>query len=438
MVVTAAARVASAAAVGTVLAAETFREAPGVGGRAAARLAVAGPLAAALPGPVVHEVLPAWVAAASVVVAVGGGGGFGGGGGGGGGEAAAVAAAAAAAEVVGSGRNRRNVGGKENESKTEQLIRVEDSLARLRDCSVLRSRVSRVRGGSDESNSGRLQPVKQKKFATSKEAADALIKAAEQFDVPALQAILGPGGADLVVTADEVQDKERAATFAAKAAEKTTVTPDPKNPSRAILSVGNEEWPYPVPIVKGRGGWFFDALAGRKEILARRIGANELDALTICRGYAEVQKEYALQAHDGVNQYAQRIISTPGKRDGLAWKNEDGTWGGPIGEGIAKALQQGYTSRTEPYHGYYFKILKGQGPAAPLGKMDFMVKGVMIGGFALVAVPAEYRVTGVKTFIVSYEDIVYEKDLGPNSLKIVKKMELYNPDKTWRPTDASW
>ena len=293
---------------------------------------------------------------------------------------------------------------------------------------------------AEGATSAKTPPVKQKKFATSKEAAEALIQAAEQYDVPTLQAILGPDGADLVETKDTAQDKQRAATFSAKAKEKTLVTPDPKDRNRATLSVGNEEWPYPIPIVKRGGKWSFDAWAGRKEILDRRIGANELDAIEICRGYDEVQKEYALEAHDGVNQYAQRIISTPGKREGLAWKNDDGTWGGPVGEGIAKALEQGYsgTGKPEPYHGYYFKILKGQGPAAPLGKMDFMVKGVMIGGFALVAVPAEYRVTGVKTFIVSYTGIVHEKDLGPNSLEIVKKMELYNPDRTWRPTDASW
>jgi hypothetical protein len=280
--------------------------------------------------------------------------------------------------------------------------------------------------------------VKQKSFATSEQAAAALIQAAEQFDVLALVEIVGQGDSDLVVTKDAVQDKERATSFAAKAKEKTSVTPDPRNRSRAILSVGNEEWPYPIPMVKRGSAWYFDAKVGRQEILNRRIGANELDALAICRGYVEVQKEYALEARDGVNQYAQRIVSTPGKRDGLAWKNEDGSWGGPIGEGIAKALQQGYTSRAEPYHGYYFKILKGQGPAAPLGKMDFLVNGAMIGGFALVAVPAEYRITGVKTFIVSYTGIVHEKDLGPDSLNIVKKMELYNPDRTWRPTDASW
>lgn len=281
-------------------------------------------------------------------------------------------------------------------------------------------------------------PTKPKAFATPRVAADELIRAAERFDVPALLEILGSQGADLIETEDKVQDKERAAGFAAKAQEKTTVTVDPKRSSRATLSVGNEDWPYPVPIVRRNGKWFFDVNEGRQEILNRRIGANELDAIAICRGYVEVQEQYALEARDGVNQYAQRIISTPGKRDGLAWQNEDGAWGGPIAEGIAKALQEGYSSRTEPYHGYYYKILKAQGPAAPLGKMDFMVNGVMIGGFALVAVPAEYRVTGVKTFIVSYEGVVYQKDLGPDSLNIVKKMELYNPDRTWRATKDAW
>jgi hypothetical protein len=280
--------------------------------------------------------------------------------------------------------------------------------------------------------------VTQKGFASAKDAATALIQAAEQYDVPALLEALGPAGSELVVTSDTAQDKQRAAMFAAKANEKTLITPDPKNRNRAFLSVGNEEWPYPVPIVKRGEKWYFDTSAGRKEILDRRIGANELDALAICRGYAEVQKQYALEAHDGVNQYAQKIISTPGTHDGLAWKNEDGTWGGPVGEGIARALAQGYASKSEPYHGYFFKILKGQGPAAPLGRMDFVVKGVMIGGFALVAVPAQYRVTGVKTFIVGYQDVVFEKDLGPNSLNIAKQMELYNPDSTWRPTDDGW
>jgi hypothetical protein len=154
----------------------------------------------------------------------------------------------------------------------------------------------------------------------------------------------------------------------------------------------------------------------------------------------EAQLEYAQTKHDGseVNQYAQRVISTPGKQDGLVWRNSDGSLGGPISEGIADALQQGYTDKAKPYHGYFFKILKGQGPSAPLGRIDFVVEGAMIGGFALAAAPADYRVTGVKTFIVSYEGVVYQKDLGPDTLKKFKEMELYNPDKTWTRTDDSW
>jgi hypothetical protein len=280
----------------------------------------------------------------------------------------------------------------------------------------------------------------QKAFGTPKEAADALVHAAAIFDVSALKEILGPGSEDLVSSEDSVQDKNRAAEFMTKAREKISVSVDPKNPKRAILSVGNDDWPLPIPIVQKEGKWSFDTKAGREEVLLRRIGANELDAIQICRGYVEAQKQYALEKHDGaeVNQYAQRIISTAGKQDGLAWQNPDGSWGGPVGEGVAKALAQGYSNRSQPYHGYFFKILKGQGPAAPLGKMDFVVNGAMIGGFALAAAPAEYGVTGVKTFIVSYEGNVYQKDLGPDTLRVFKDMQLYNPDRTWTRTDDNW
>ena len=281
----------------------------------------------------------------------------------------------------------------------------------------------------------------QKGFDTAKEAADALVQAADPFDVPALEAILGPGSEDLVASEDTVQDKNRATKFAEMAHEKSEIEVDPKNSKRATLSVGNDDWPLPIPIVKRSGKWYFDAKAGREEVLLRRIGANELDVLNICRGYVDAQEEYATEKHDGstVNQYAQRIISTPGKQDGLAWKNADGTWGGPVGEDVAKALEQGYTTgKGQPYHGYYFKVLKGQGPAAPMGEMDFVVKGMMIGGFALAAAPADYRVTGVQTFIVSHSGVVYEKDLGPDTLKIFKEMERFNPDKTWHSTDDEW
>jgi hypothetical protein len=281
----------------------------------------------------------------------------------------------------------------------------------------------------------------QKTFNTPQQAAEALIESVASYDVSALLEIFGPDGKNFISSADPVRDKGVAAAFAAKANEKNVVTLDPKNKARAILLVGNDDWPFPVPIVKKSGKWHFDSKEGRDEILFRRIGANELDAIQICRGFVEAQTEYASQVHDdsGVNQYAQKIISTPGKHDGLFWQNADGTPGGPIGEAVARAIQEGYSpNNPSGYHGYYFKVLKGQGPAARLGQLDYVIEGVMIGGFALVAVPAEYRVTGVTTFMVSYDGIVYQKDLGTDSLNIVKHMERYNPDKTWRRTDDQW
>jgi hypothetical protein len=277
--------------------------------------------------------------------------------------------------------------------------------------------------------------IQQKMFSTPEEAAEALISAAERYDVPALTGILGPDGVDLVVTEDAVQDKNQSAAFAAEARKQTKVVRDPENPKVATLSVGEDDWPLPVPIVEEAGKWRFDSQAGRDEILLRRIGRNELDAIEVCRGYVEAQFEYASEKHDGamVNQYAQHIVSTPGKQDGLAWQNPDGSWGGPVGEEIARFIAEGYTDKTEPFHGYYFKVLKGQGPAAPMGEMDFVVEGAMIGGFALVAAPAEYSVTGVKSFIVSHGDIVYEKDLGEETLDQFRAMERFNPDSTWTP-----
>ena len=280
----------------------------------------------------------------------------------------------------------------------------------------------------------------QKGFDTAQQAADALIQAAEAFDVAALKEILGPESEDIVASEDAVQDKNRAGEFAAKAKEKHSVEADAKNANSFTLVISNEDWPLPIPIVKRSGKWYFDTKAGREEILLRRIGANELDVIEICLGYVDAQKEYAEQKHDdaAVNQYAQKMISTPGKQDGLAWKNPDGTWGGPVGETVAEALEQGYTDKSKPFHGYYFKVLKGQGPAAPLGEIDFVVGGAMIGGFALAAAPAEYGVTGVQTFIISHNGIVYQKDLGPETLKEFKSMERYNPDKTWQVTEDAW
>ena len=276
--------------------------------------------------------------------------------------------------------------------------------------------------------------TKAKSFTTAEEAASALIEAAEKFDEAALIQILGPDSYDIIHTGEPARDREVAKDFATQARAKMNVARQPGNARRAFLTIGQDDWPFPVPIVKGTSGWSFDSRAGRLEILYRRIGSNELNAIEICRGYVEAQHEYALMKRGAsVNQYAQRIISTPGKQDGLAWRNEDGTWGGPIGEKVAAAIERGYKNRTEPFHGYFFKVLKGQGPAAPLGELDFVVKDVMIGGFALVAFPAQYRVTGVQTFIVSHDGVVYQKDLGPKTSELAAAIERFNPDKSWTP-----
>jgi hypothetical protein len=281
------------------------------------------------------------------------------------------------------------------------------------------------------------EETEQRAFNTPDDAARALISAAATYDEPRLLQILGPDARDLISSQDPVQDKSRSLAFADLAKSKESVSVDPTTPDRATLSVGDENWPLPIPLVKRNDKWYFDSKAGRQEILFRRIGQNELDAIQICRGFVEAQHEYASEKHDGseLNQYAQKIISTPGKHDGLAWQNPDGTWGGPVGEAVAKALAQGYSSKAQPFHGYYFKVLKGQGPDAPLGEMNFVIEGVMIGGFALAAAPAQYRVTGVQTFMVSHDGIVYQKDLGPDTLTIFKNMERYNPDSTWQPTE---
>ena len=278
-------------------------------------------------------------------------------------------------------------------------------------------------------------PKDQKTFLTADEAADALVAAAEKYDEGALKEILGPDSYDIIHTGEPTLDKDKVTGFASKAREMKKIVYDPRNKNRANMSIGTEDWPFPIPLVKSGGKWFFDTAAGRQELLYRRVGQNELTAIDICRGYVEAQNAYALEKHDGavVNQYAQRLISSPGKHDGLAWQNTDGTWGGTVGEKAAKELERSYTGQRVPFHGYYFKILKGQGPAAPLGKLDYVMKGNMIGGFALLAYPATYAFTGVKTFMVSQDGVVWEKDLGLGTTQAAEAIELFNPDKTWSP-----
>jgi hypothetical protein len=346
-------------------------------------------------------------------------------------EVVAVAAAVAAAAAVEGRRNKIMISNL-NIMNPVKTLQIASTIV-----IVTFATVAFATAAEPKADASATPASNQKQFATAKEAADALVQAATSFDQAALKEILGPESDDLVVSEDPVQDKNRAVAFAEKAKEKSSLE---QKGDHAIMEVGKDDFPLPIPIVKRKGKWVFDTKVGKEEILNRRIGSNELDAIAICRGFDEAQHEYAEEKHDDskVNQYAQKIISTPGKHDGLAWKNPDGTWAGPVGEEVANALAQGYTEKGKPYHGYYFKVLTKQGPAAPGGEIDFVVGGAMIGGFGLVAAPAEYKVTGVKTFMVGPGGVVYEKDLGPDTLKTFQAMDTYNPDKTWKVTEDEW
>ena len=274
----------------------------------------------------------------------------------------------------------------------------------------------------------------QQAFKTPDEAASALVRAAEASDMKALVTVLGPDGEDVVASGDEVADAATREKFVAAYNAKHQITLEGDN--KAIMVIGQEDFPLPIPIVRKDGMWRFDTAAGVDEILFRRIGKNELDAIQACLAYVDAQNEYAEKDRTGagINTYAQRIISQPGKKDGLFWPASRGEEESPLGELVAEATAQGYRvggGRT-PYHGYYFKILTKQGPAAPGGELDYIVNGKMIGGFALVAYPAEYRNSGVMTFIVNHTGDIFQKDLGPNTARVAERMTSYNPDATWQ------
>ena len=274
-------------------------------------------------------------------------------------------------------------------------------------------------------------------FDTPQQAADALVQAATAGDTAALDKIFGPSGKNLVTSGDPVEDKNSLSKFVEKAGAKTHVAFDVDDPKRAILEVGDDDWPLPVPIVQSGGKWRFDVSEGKEEIVARRIGGNELDAINLLRGYVEAQKDYAAELHDGskTRQYAQKWVSTAGKQDGLSWYDADGKPAGPIGDEIARLLAAGYTKKSEPVNGYFFRTLTAQGPNARLGARNYIVNGMMIGGFAAVAWPAQYGSTGVQTFLVNNDGVVYQKDLGPDTSKIGKTIKTYNPNKTWIITE---
>ena len=272
----------------------------------------------------------------------------------------------------------------------------------------------------------------QRTFSSPQEAAQALIDAAGKNDTEALLKLFGPEGKTIVVSGDDAEDKNGREQFAHLASEGMHI--DQPYPSRAIIEVGPDKWPFPVPLALKNGQWSFDSAQGKIEVLARRVGRNEINAIDVCRGYVEAQMEYAARDRDadGILEYAQAILSAPGKQDGLYWEGESDTLVPKSFADAAAVMLAAKGKKAQPYHGYFFHILKAQGPDAEGGAMNYVVKGEMIGGFALVAWPAEYGVSGVNTLIVNQSGMVYEKDLGASTAALARQMTRFNPDKGWQ------
>jgi hypothetical protein len=279
------------------------------------------------------------------------------------------------------------------------------------------------------------QEVKQKVFGSPEEAMKALAETVQAGDRKGVLAVLGPEGEDIISSGDKVQDKDTQDRFVKAYQERVDYVKEKED--RVSVIIGNDNWPFPIPIMKRGEGWVFDTKVGREEMLNRRIGRNELSTIRVCLSYVEAQREYAStdREQDGIVQYAQKFASDKYRRNGLYWEAAEGEIPSPLGPFAVMAAGEGYrraSDRPTPYHGYYYKILKGQGKNAPGGAFSYVINGHMVAGFALVAWPAEYAVSGVMTFIVNRNGTVYEKDLGPKTEGTVKAMTLYNPDRTWR------
>jgi len=280
------------------------------------------------------------------------------------------------------------------------------------------------------SSVGKAAP-EQKTFATPVEAVHALMAATEAGDQDALLSIFGDDSKDLVNSGDAVQDKAgRDAFVKAYKAKHSIVKVDDNT---RLLQVGTKEWQMPIPIVLADGKWHFDTAAGKQELIYRRIGANELGAIAACRGYLAAQTDYAAVGHDGLPAgiYAQRLVSQPGKQNGLYWETAEGDPPSPAGPFLAKAGDEGY-QKGDPYHGYYYRSLKAQGSAARGGAKSYLEDGKLKGGVALVAYPAQYRSSGVMTFIINQDGVVYQKDLGENTADLAKAITEFNPDRSWK------
>ncbi len=279
--------------------------------------------------------------------------------------------------------------------------------------------------------------LKQKSFATPEDAVKAFIDAIKAEDKEELSAIFGPKDVSGLSSGDEVSDRAERGRFVKAYDEKNSIE---MKDDKAILQVGNDDWPFPIPIVKKGASWHFDTKAGREEIINRRIGRNELRVIDTMQGYVVAQREYASKDRSGDGSYAQKFMSTPGKKDGLYWEAKEGEDESPAGPFMAKAAQEGYFKKPKPdkpspFHGYYFKILKAQGKNAPGGDYNYVAKGKMILGFGLIAYPAKYGSSGIMTFVVNQQGLVYQKDLGRNTAKVAAAIRKYDPDKTWRKVE---
>ncbi|MGZ8219082.1 DUF2950 domain-containing protein [Methylomagnum sp.] len=275
-------------------------------------------------------------------------------------------------------------------------------------------------------------------FASPDAAAQALLKAAQSGDQGQMDTLFGPAHADLLSSGDAVEDNSNRVAFVAMAQEKLSTEPVGEN--RAILHAGATDWTFPIPLVKDKEGWRFDAEQGREEILNRRIGRDELRTLNVADAYVEAQFDYADvdRDGDGLSEYAQKLMSEPGKFDGLFWEAAPGQPDSPLGPLVAEARAEGYkvkggSGSPTPYHGYFYRVLTRQGSAAPGGKYDYIINGNMIAGFGLVAFPAEYGTSGVMTFVVNHQGRIYQQDLGPKTPELARAMSEFNPRTGWQP-----
>jgi hypothetical protein len=274
--------------------------------------------------------------------------------------------------------------------------------------------------------------VKQKSFGSAEEAVKALVTAARNNDNKEILAIFGPGSKDLIFSGDKVADKERREKFLSAYDEQNKLVPQG---NEMILEIGKNEFPFAIPIVKKGEAWIFDTKKGREEVLNRRIGEDELDAIQTCLAIVDAQREFAMMNRYG--EYAEKFSSDPGKKNGLYWPTKEGEKPSPLGQLFAKAKSEGYSKRgtsgkAEPYHGYYYRMLEAQGRNADGGAYSYIINKKMIGGFAVVAWPAKYGNSGIMTFIVNHDGIVYQKNLGPKTTQIAEKMAVFNPDTSWK------